>query len=253
MHKDWNVVAAVVVGLVAMSFSGDAVRALPLPARIADIPYARSTLAYLVDIALMLLLLRFFGGVGLPTIREALALHRPWRSAALMGVCLFVPATLVMLVFGAVSRSNGPVDLVFGGLVFPLAEEVTYRGLATGILLLVCRWTFWAAALLPAAIFGFAHAAQGSGIGEVGAIVAITGLGGLFFSWLYVRFGNNLWPAFVLHAGLNTLWSAFDLGENALGGWLGNGLRIAVVLGAALFAWKGLDWLRRISGERRAA
>ena len=170
-----------------------------------------------------------------------------------MGACLFVPATLVMLVFGSSSQTNGPVDLFFGGMVFSMAEEITYRGLATGILLLVCGWNFWAAALLPAAIFGFAHAAQGSGLAEIGGIIAITGLDGLFFSWLYVRFGNNLWPAFILHAGLNALWSAFDLGQNALGGWIGNGLRITVVLGAALFAWKGLGWLRRVSGEKQSA
>jgi membrane protease YdiL (CAAX protease family) len=31
------------------------------------------------------------------------------------------------------------------------------------------------------------------------------GFGGLLFGWLYVRWGFNLWPAFFVHAGLNTL------------------------------------------------
>jgi hypothetical protein len=35
-----------------------------------------------------------------------------------------------------------------------------------------------------------------------------------------------------LHVGLNALWLIFDLGENAIGGWLGNGLRLSVVVTA---------------------
>jgi hypothetical protein len=47
-----------------------------------------------------------------------------------------------------------------------------------------------------------------------------------------VRWGFNLWPAFFVHAGLNTLWIVFDLGSNAVGGWLGNVVRAGVVTGA---------------------
>lgn len=249
MRSNWRVVLAVTIGLIAMSFSGGIVRSLPLPEVVTALPYFRSTLSYLIDILLMLGLLRLIGGVGFIRIWQAVGLSKPWRSSALLAACVFIPATLFMFAFGSLSQSTGPVDLVFGGLVFPIAEEITYRGMATGILLLICGWGFWPAALLPAIIFGLAHAAQGASLGEIGGIVAITGLGGLFFSWLYVRFGNNLWPAFALHAGLNTLWSAFDLGQNALGGWIGNGLRLAVVAGALLFAWKGLVWLRQVSGE----
>ena len=86
--------------------------------------------------------------------------------------------------------------------------------------------------LLPALLFGLVHAGQGSDLGSVAGIVAITGLGGLLFGWLFVRWGFNLWPPILLHVGLNSLWIVFALGETALGGWLGNGLRLAVVIGA---------------------
>lgn len=77
--------------------------------------------------------------------------------------------------------------------------------------------------------FGGAHLLQGSDLGSLAGVVAITGIGGVLFGWLFVRWGHNLWPPFLLHAGLNGLWSVFDLGEDALGGWLGNGLRLGIV------------------------
>ena len=42
--------------------------------------------------------------------------------------------------------------------------------------------------------------------------------------------GINLWPAIILHVGLNALWLIFALGENAVGGWFGNAVRLAVVI-----------------------
>ena len=73
---------------------------------------------------------------------------------------------------------------------------------------------------------------------EVLGIVAITGLGGLLFGWLFVRWGFSLWPPIFLHMGMNSLWIAFDLGENAIGGLLGNVERVVVVvLAIALTLW----------------
>ena len=62
--------------------------------------------------------------------------------------------------------------------------------------------------------------------------VAITAAGGLLFGWLFWRWHWNLWPSVFLHMGMNLVWMVFALGETAVGGWLGNGLRAAIVLGA---------------------
>ena len=126
------------------------------------------------------------------------------------------------------------LDLFWQGVGFPVIEEVIYRGLAVGALILWAGWRWWAACLLPALLFGLVHAGQGTDLGSVAGIVAITGLGGLLFGWLFVRWDFNLWPPILLHVGMNSLWIVFALGETALGGWLGNGLRLAVVAGAVV-------------------
>jgi len=93
----------------------------------------------------------------------------------------------------------------------------------------LCGWRFFPAALAPALLFGLAHISQGSEPMEIAGIVAITAVGGLLFGWLFVRWGFNLWPAIFVHMGLNALWSVFALGDNAIGGWFGNALRLAVI------------------------
>ena len=232
-----------------MSFTGSLARTLPLAEVLRSIPYLVSSLSYALDLIISVILLRTIGGVGIVRQWEAVGLGKPWRASALMGACLFIPVALLCLVLVGVADDARWDSNLFLGLYAPLIEEITYRGLATGVLILIAGWRFWSAALLPAAVFGLAHFSQGSGWEEVAGIVAITALGGLFFSWLYRRFGDNLWPAFILHAGMNLVWNTFHLGDNALGGMLGNGQRIAVVVGAILFALKGREWLRRVSGE----
>lgn len=248
-----RVALAVVAGLIVMDFTGDLARAVPLPNPIGQVPFAHSSLSYLFDIAAMVLLLRLVGGVSLPRQWNVIGLAKPWRPVAVMGLCLFVPVLLAGLVLGSLAADFSAAGLLFLGVLAPFAEEVTYRGLATGGLLVIAGWRFWPAVLLPAAVFGLIHAYQGDGLMEMAGVVAITAVGGVFFSWLYVRFDRNLWPAVVMHVGMNAVWNIYDLGDNAIGGVLGNGLRVATVLGAILFAVKGRAWLYRISGEKSSS
>jgi uncharacterized protein len=166
---------------------------------------------------------RVFGLTGLKA-----PVVRPLIWAAI----LFTPALLIAALSAPVASGVTGPDLFWQGAGFPVIEEVIYRGLAVGALILWAGWRWWAACLLPALLFGLVHAGQGTELMEVAGIVAITGLGGLLFGWLFVRWGFNLWPPILLHVGLNSLWIVFALGETALGGWLGNGLRLAVVIGA---------------------
>jgi uncharacterized protein len=248
---DWRVVLAVAAGLAATNFTADLARLPPLPEAIDSLAYVRSGLSYLTDIAAMVALLWLVGGVTMTQQWAIIGLGQPWRPAALMGLCLFVPVLLAGMVFGSLADDLTAPSLLFLGILAPVAEEVTYRGLGTGVLLAVAGWRFWPAVLLPAAVFGVIHASQGDGLVETASVVAITAVGGIFFSWLYVRFGCNLWPAVVMHVGMNSVWNIYDLGDNAVGGVLGNVLRAASVLGAIAFALWGQEWLNRISRTAR--
>lgn len=233
--------AAVILALLLAQNSATIVAGLP-----SSFPYSRALLATLTDIGAMLLL------VGLAASRTPSQLIRmsgidrsPVRPL-LFAALLFGPALAVALALAPVAQGLLPEDLIWKGLAGPLFEELVYRGLAAPALVLLAGWRLVPAAQLPAAFFGLAHAYQGVNLPEVMGAVAITGIGAFWFAWLFWRWSWNLWPAILLHMGLNLLWMVFDLGESAVGGWLGNALRAAVVLGSILLT------LRLVQSPRRA-
>jgi uncharacterized protein len=220
---------AVAAALVWAAFSGQVLR--PHLTGI-ETPYLVSVLVNLGDLAVMAGLLMLAARAGPGRVFGLTGLKAPVLRPLIWAAILFTAAVLVAALSAPVSQEVTGLDLFWQGAGFPVIEEVIYRGLAVGALILWAGWRWWAACLLPALLFGLVHAGQGTELMEVAGIVAITGLGGLLFGWLFVRWGFNLWPPILLHVGLNSLWIVFALGETALGGWLGNGLRLAVVIGA---------------------
>lgn len=235
MQTNWRarsallVAAAVTVALIWAAFSGQVLR--PHLTGI-ETPYLASVLVNLSDLAVMAGLLMLAGRAGPGRVFGLTGLKAPVARPLIWAAILFVPAVVIAVLSAPVSSEFTGPDLFWQGVGFPVIEEVIYRGLAVGALILWAGWRWWAACLLPALLFGLVHAGQGTDLGSVAGIVAITGLGGLLFGWLFVRWGFNLWPPILLHVGMNSLWIVFALGETALGGWLGNGLRLAVVAGA---------------------
>jgi membrane protease YdiL (CAAX protease family) len=211
---------------------------------IRSIPYARATLITLADLVVVFALLRLAGLSGGALARLS-GVFEPIGRATVFGVLALGPAIAACVLLAPLAKSVTVPDLAWKTFVGPFFEELVFRGLAVGVLVRLCGWPVVAACVWPAAFFGAAHAWQGGDWQEVAGIVGITAAGGLLFGWLYVRWGFNLWPAIMIHAGLNGLWLLFDLGENAIGGWFGNGLRFSVVALAILVT----IWL---TGKRHA-
>ncbi|MGA0607935.1 CPBP family intramembrane glutamic endopeptidase [Phenylobacterium sp. VNQ135] len=240
-RTDWRskrslaLAAAVGAALVWTTFSGAVVKSLT-PGL--DVAYARSVLANLSDLVMMSLLVGSVARAGPSRLFGLTGLGRPITTPLLWAAFIFIPAVLVAALAAPVSREFTGLDLFWQGAGFPVFEEVIYRGLAIGALIRWAGWRWWAACLAPAVMFGLVHAGQGSDPGSIAGVVAVTGLGGLLFGWLFVRWDFNLWPPILLHIGMNSLWIVFALGENALGGWLGNALRLAVVAAAILLTWR---------------
>lgn len=226
--------AAVAVALLGMATLGPVLRPYFMETPLMAVRGGVSIALYAVDLALILGAVLLLGGRGRPSISALSGLAAPVTKPAFFAALLFVPAMLVASASAPVSSAFDSFELATSGVLYPLFEEIGYRGLALGALMQLCGWRFLPAALLPAAFFGAAHIWQGHSPAEIAGVIAITGFGGLFFGWLYVRWGYNLWPPFFLHAGLNALWTVFALGDNAIGGWLGNALRLAVVVGAII-------------------
>jgi hypothetical protein len=58
-----------------------------------------------------------------------------------------------------------------------------------------------------------------------------------------MRWQDNFWPVFGLHALMNLWWEVFAVDDTALGGWLANAARLAtVVVGVLLTIYKDRIW-----------
>ncbi|MBI1394246.1 MAG: CPBP family intramembrane metalloprotease [Alphaproteobacteria bacterium] len=245
---------AVAAGLVWTQFSGDAARMIA-PEGVAGIPYGRSILASFSDVVVLAALICAAARIGPGRLGRLSGLNAPViRPFVVLGV-IFAAAAAVCVAVAPLADDLRTADVLWLGVGGPVTEEIVFRGLALGALIGIAGWRFLPAALAPAAVFGLAHAAQGNAPVDSAAIVAITGVGGLLFGWLFVRWGFNLWPAIFAHAGMNALWVVFALGETAIGGWFGNGLRLAlvalIILSAVWLAPAGSP--RRLSGQPQGA
>lgn len=224
------VALAVSAALVWTTLSGDVMHGLTVP-----IPYGRSMLASLSDVLVMVGLTALAAGRSPLSILGLAGLSAPIGRPLVWALIWAAPALAICLIWARLASDLKPEDIAWLSIGGPFAEELVYRGLAVGVLMRVCGWRGPAACLWPALFFGIVHVWQGTDLGEVAGIVAITALGGLFFGWLFIRWNDNLWPPVLLHIGLNLLWQVFALGDNAIGGWVGNTER-AVALAAAVAA-----------------
>jgi hypothetical protein len=165
-------------------------------------------------------------------------LGAPCRQPLRWALLIFAPALLLCLAVAPIATGLRAADLLWLALGGPITEELVFRGLAIGLLMRLGGWRWLPACLWPAFFFALAHIWQGSGLLDTLGVAGITAAGGLLFGWLFVRWGFNLWPPILLHVGLNSLWLIFDLGDNAIGGWFGNALRLAVVAAAIVATFR---------------
>lgn len=166
-----------------------------------------------------------------------LGLRAPFPRA--LGFALLV--TLPMLAGNALTATLAPdptwLAVLRMAAVGPFVEEVLFRGYLFRQLYDRASWSFWPAALFVALLFGLAHTWQAVagnlGLGALAGIVGITAIGSVFFSWLYVRWGFNLWVPIAVHGLMNLWWELFAVDTTALGGTVANVARL-LTLGAAI-------------------
>lgn len=149
-------------------------------------------------------------------------------AVGLVGTSLLPVGFALMTAF---SPPDQPLLAVLRGAVLPgIFEEVLFRAFLFGFLFRFAGWGFLPAALASAAIFGAGHLHQGGGLADSAAIFAITALGAVWFAWLYVEWGYNIWVPAAFHVLMNMYWILFDISHTALGPLAANVLRFAVVL-----------------------
>ncbi|WP_313207576.1 CPBP family glutamic-type intramembrane protease [Stenotrophomonas sp.] len=203
---------------------------LPIPAL--PMPYGGSLLdnALAVLVAVLLAALLRPRGVGL-----AASLGLRWNGASGPAWVLLasLPCWLGLAMLGSPNTALTALDASMLAVLFPLAEEVLFRGLGFVLLVKIVRGPWPLLALPQALLFGMVHwlgfgGFEGGGIALfVGAVIA---LGGFIFAWLDHLDGDTLWCGLALHVSMNLAWNVFSLDDAVALGWQATTLRIGTAL-----------------------
>ncbi|NED61765.1 CPBP family intramembrane metalloprotease [Streptomyces sp. SID10244] len=207
----------------------------PIPAL--PIPYGGSLLdnALAVLVALLLATLLRPRGMGL---LASLGLRGNGWGGPMWVLLASLPCWLGLAML---APPNTALDATMLAVLFPLAEEVLFRGLGFVLLVKIVRGPWPLLALPQALLFGMVHwlgfgGFDGGGTALfVGAVIA---LGGFIFAWLDHLDGDTLWCGLVLHVSMNLAWNVFSLDDAVALGWQATSLRIGTaLLAVAILAW----------------
>ena len=152
------------------------------------------------------------------------------------GLAFALISTLPLFVaFPVIGEFNGELTvdkLIRSTVVAAFFEEVIFRGFIFGQLFRYCKIGFWWSVIIPSLLFGSIHLYQGSDPLSSLAAFGVTFIGGLFFSWIYVKWDFNLWCPVGLHFFMNLSWLLFTVEGNsvAAGGVVSNVFRILSVV-----------------------
>ena len=210
----------------------------PIPAL--PMPYGGSLLdnALAVLVALLLATLLRPRGIGL---LASLGLRgNGWRGPTWV-LLASLPCWLGLALLGTPNTALTALDATMLAVLFPLAEEVLFRGLGFVLLVKIVRGPWPLLALPQAVLFGMVHwlgfgGFDGGGIALfIGAVIAF---GGFIFAWLDHLDGDTLWCGLVLHVSMNLAWNVFSLDDAVALGWQATGLRIGTaLLAVTILAW----------------
>jgi membrane protease YdiL (CAAX protease family) len=197
----------------------------------------------IVQIALCFLAIVIAHRVGVRKAADELGLSKPAGRAFLFA---FIASLPMLVTFALTSSINPKLTFLSVGvfcILAPFAEEILFRAFLFRQLYRYGRLGFWISALVPSIIFAIGHLYQSNDFNELLGISLITGLGSILLCWIFIRWNDNLWPIFALHALMNLWWEIFAVDDSALGGWLANGARLAtVVLAIVLTKFRDRIW-----------
>lgn len=170
---------------------------------------------------------------GLIPTAVLLLLHRPDTILYRLGLThgfgggiLFGMLSTIPMLAGNIAGSYVPFIVIAG-----FFEELIFRGFIFGELFRTAHWGFLPAAMLTALAFGSLHLYQGHDLTSALGAFGVTAAGSIFFSWIYVESGNNLWSVIWLHTLMNAPWILFSVSKSgAVGGLWANGLRLCTLL-----------------------
>ncbi len=178
--------------------------------------------------------------VCLPIVIVLFLLHKPkdlfhqlgLDGNFITGIVFALISTLPLFIaFPIIGELNNELtldQLIRSTVIAAIFEEIIFRGFIFGQLFRYCKIGFGWSVLIPSVLFGSLHLYQGHDLISSLMAFGITFLGGLYFSWIYVKWNFNLWCPIGLHFFMNLSWQLFIVEGNsvAVGGIISNIFRI---------------------------
>ncbi|HEX7814649.1 CPBP family intramembrane glutamic endopeptidase [Dyella sp.] len=242
MNKQGRVVLAIrAIAVIAVLAAALEVRDIVewLGGHVPDPPfgYGRSFMDNLMAVVLALLAAWCLRPRTAGRLHAHLGLAAPGWRAPLCVLLATLPNWIGLAYLGQWPNDLDLEGLFFKALLYPLAEELVYRGFGFVFARTALGWRLGYAVLVQAFFFGAIHWLGLRGEEVAGQVFAITCLGGIVFAVLDAMNRYTIWCGLALHASLNAAWSFYDVAPTAATGWEGNALRLGSAALALLLVW----------------
>ncbi len=230
-YKSVKIILTVIVLAIVEHYLTDILRAIPVYENLRQVSKPLfGMLENFLSVVLAFLGIYIVHKAGIFQAIGMLGLRMPIFRALTFAFIATLPMSIGFALTAKISSQTNFQSILLLVVLYPFIEELFYRGFVFRQLFRYAKWRFGLAVIIPSLVFALGHWYQAKTPLELLGVMMITGLGSLVFCWVFMKWQDNLWAAFGVHAFMNLWWEIFAVDENVLGDWFANAMRFASIL-----------------------